>query len=832
MEEPLKFAEAYYLLKKKEEKEQCGRHKKVERCAYVSSVEELDRVMNKLVQVLNDDPSSGIKNVKATLAMVTESYAKQVTLWKDHNSLNLLHHCILNNKPDIINYLLSETHFFPKSHTPFLNPYAHVAAYVGHKECLRVILQHRPNDFFKISNYNHLIKLPKESMRRFKVKESAVKSNLIEKIKSLTTSAESERLQDLANVEDMLEEEAQKKTWKKSTQVKKATVSSPGLRSAKISVPEKSPQSKESQPKPVLPLKKRSKAFEFDDRPEFSHKLLEEKERAVRDHAMVPRRHEAITVFWDVFGDEPPGIIGGAGKPLDVRYGDKARFQRSQKENDGSFNKSRKVNIRNFKIDKQQPQREKSSTHDLSKSRIGINMLSKRVSQPTREPQKQKCFFGSSRIEAGVRGKKKYKDFRVSLEHRNKTDIDESQKFMNKTPLTLAAEKGHLDCVRFILDNVILKHSPMLATKEPLTLATKARSPESILLLVDKKMSRWDYQSAVLLAIREMYPDCLTALLTVSGKERNSLFDGANLFHVLYSQSLISNYRYEMMPEMTRVLISCKENVNAHNIPRTYPMYTLITCAFNVSSIKQIYYYIECLILLLEAKANPHYSEEKAERDSAKYISLSFTRKSYTSAINCILESAKTSLDYFEKPLLAKMFMKKFITSIEIHDKTKRAALNDVLFEYTKVAFALGLDRTILKALLRYGANPDQRKGGKYAVNVYFDNVLPYLTKFEVINSYDHYLKELTDLMYICRRMTHRCLNESLKIFLDDHLLATPIQALPVCRYFSHLINEMVRSPRPLTQIAAHVIWLCLGRNKNRAKALSLPAEILHFIVP
>ncbi|XP_059163390.1 uncharacterized protein LOC131946556 [Physella acuta] len=822
--EGLTFSQAYFLRKKREEKEQLGKVKKDDRLPYISSVHELHRTLQKTAEKLHEDPSSNVKSIKATLALVTDSLAIHVSEWKDEHNLNLIHHCILNSKHDIIHYLLSDTSFFPKSHIPYQNPYAHVAALLGDKDCLRIILQHRPGDFFKITNPSQFIKLPDEYLRRFKVRDGFIKSSLLDKIKSSTDSAE-------LNTETLKYDLEQ--FWDSGSDFKK--VKEKSLKRPAKDVNFKSVSAKSS----TETSTRTSDATVKIQRPSKTQHVVRSSEENLRTFRTIRGKHSQkphlnnphfISVYWNVFSQSKEGVLKGAGVPARLQFCPRLNSSGMYLDKAGSSilnNKTIKPN--NIFEGKPQPPKKKVSENEDLRSGTNLNVTPSNTGQKVKDAHKMNSF---SRIEVGVRGKKKLKDFVLKIEHHSKRIEDDAQKYMNKTPLTLAAEKGHMDCVLYLLTHVILKTSPMLATKEPLTLATKARSPESILLLVDKKMSRWDYQSAVLLAIREMYPDCLTALLSVNGKERNTLFDGENLFHVLYSQSLISNYRYEMLPEMTRVLISCKENVNAHNINRTFPLYTLITCAFNITAVKQIYYYIDCLVMLLEAKANPHYCEEKAEKDGVKCSGSSFTRKSYSSAISCILECAKTSMGFFEKTSWSKQFMKKFITAIEYHDRSKRTILKEVLFDYTNVAHFLGLDRGIIKALLRFGANPDHKRNGKFAVNVYFDNILPYLTKFEVINSYDHYLNELSDLMYMCRGMSHQCLHEALKIFLDDHLLVTPIQALPICRYFSYLINEMIKTPRSLVELTAQEIWIYLGRNKTRVTSLSLPEDILALIVP
>ncbi|RUS91585.1 hypothetical protein EGW08_000700, partial [Elysia chlorotica] len=536
----------------------------------ITNFADMDETMHTITKDVAEDAKITSNNIRTVLKGISTFFAKHVTEWHDHDNLDLLHHLIINNKADLIGFIFVETMLFPLGYVPPCNPYAHLAAFLGHAECLKVILQHRPGAFFRIQKSEHAIKLPE------------------------------------------------------------------------------------------------------------------------------------------------------------------AKFE----------------------------------------------------------------------------------------------------KHLNKTPLSYAAERGHIDCVYYLLETVVMKRNPSLGTKEPLTLATKARSPESIMLLltIEKRVTSTDYLSAVMLSIREMYPECLISLLTNKGKSRHTVFDGTNLYHILFSQSVISSRRYELMPEMTRALVSSKEDVNAHGSPRTYPMYTLINCAFNITVGKQIFFFIDCLYILLECKANPHFDETRSLR--AYSTTEKFTRQAYTSAISCVFESAKNSVNFFESTYWSNLFMKKFITTIEMHDLTPRRVLNNVLFDYMEAVCVLGLDRTIVRCLLRYGANPDFKKNDKYPVNVYFDQIFPYLTKFEIVDTSGYYKQELHTLMIIARSMSLHCQSEALSIFLTDHLLTAPIQALPISREFASLMGQMVRTPRPLLQLVINCIWVATKRNKKKVRDLPIPEVYMASIIP
>ncbi|GFO14768.1 hypothetical protein PoB_004127300 [Plakobranchus ocellatus] len=821
---PMTFAEAYRLRKKMEETEEKLRQDlKGERPTTVSNIADMNRVLRKIVQDLADEARSVVKYTKRTLKEMPPHFVKHVTTWQDEDDLDLLHHLIINNKPELLAFIFGETSYFPAGYMPPCNPYAHLAAILGHTDCLKVILQSRPSDYFKSDKPSHAIKLPDAIMRKNKLNETPKKmpkkvEKMLEKIKRSTENVESTMQwvtdidSDITTVLDKDLGAIEKSFVKGKKHLPKSSIAKDRLRLEKPKTKDKS-----------VDDKSHSLAF-VSSKGTFSRglklsKILKgetESEDTFEDHFRRRIRPEfekhRLTVYWDAFSESDDTIKGIKGEPIKVVYSPKARYPRSIIDLDRTnCQAGLKPNV---------------DTAGISRSISKIKRDPSLLSSDKSSSQSRKL---NKTFEAGVRSIKKYKDFHLK-ENIHPVVENGPSLFMNKTPLTYAAERNHFNCIQLIFEQVILKRYPLMNNQDALTLATKARSPETIMLLMDQKISKTDYQSAVMLSIREMYPDCMTALIIPKGRERDTLFEGTNLYHILYSQSVVSNRRYELMPEMTRALISAREDVNAHDKPLTYPIYTLINCSFNITVGKQIFYFIECLNLLLEAHANPHFDEMKQIKNSPRPIM--FGRQPFRSAISCVFESAKNSLNFFESTYWSKLFMKKFITTIEMYDLTPRRVLNNPLFDYMDSVCSLGLDRTIVKCLLRYGSNPDHKMGGKYPVNVYFDQLLPYLTKFEVIGTYDRYNQELDTLMIICRAMSFTCLVEALRIFLKDHLLSAPLQALPISREFASRMDQMTRTPRPLVDLAAHFIWIMMRRNKRKVKKLPISEIYKALIIP
>ena len=63
------------------------------------------------------------------------------------------------------------------------------------------------------------------------------------------------------------------------------------------------------------------------------------------------------------------------------------------------------------------------------------------------------------------------------------------------------------------------------------------------------------------------------------------------------------------LPKVVRVLIDLGHNVGARTPPRTYPLYTLIECAFRCRDFCFSDDFCTCLKLLLDDGADPNFDE-------------------------------------------------------------------------------------------------------------------------------------------------------------------------------------------------------------------------------
>ena len=65
--------------------------------------------------------------------------------WRDAERQDLLHYCIDTNSPEALELLLKRG-LFVEPHQPEVKPYLHLAAKLGHRTIINLLLTHRLND--------------------------------------------------------------------------------------------------------------------------------------------------------------------------------------------------------------------------------------------------------------------------------------------------------------------------------------------------------------------------------------------------------------------------------------------------------------------------------------------------------------------------------------------------------------------------------------------------------------------------------------------------------------------------------------------------------------
>ncbi|XP_069136275.1 uncharacterized protein [Argopecten irradians] len=86
--------------------------------------------------------NEGAGKLKVLLGMCNRD---QFIQWKDAKQMDVLHHAILTNNPEVVEFFLTHG-YFVRPFEPEVNPYLHLAAQLGFRTIINLLLTHRPGD--------------------------------------------------------------------------------------------------------------------------------------------------------------------------------------------------------------------------------------------------------------------------------------------------------------------------------------------------------------------------------------------------------------------------------------------------------------------------------------------------------------------------------------------------------------------------------------------------------------------------------------------------------------------------------------------------------------
>ncbi|PVD31172.1 hypothetical protein C0Q70_06584 [Pomacea canaliculata] len=280
-----------------------------------------------------------------------------------------------------------------------------------------------------------------------------------------------------------------------------------------------------------------------------------------------------------------------------------------------------------------------------------------------------------------------------------------------KTPVDVAALSQHVECVKLLLDVCVLKVNPHAPSHGYLTLSALANSSAAMALMMKESPRRQDHKqeklrdedlkAAVGVCLHKVLPECLDIILASENTRILQLFNNISLLHILYTSSASHTHAtYRRIPEVTKVLIKWNHDV-----------------AFEKRLLQQ------------------------------KGMKAAVGRNAYSTSLHCLLETVETYATYLQSRALAVRFVEEcaeLLTQFNA-DITKVGRIGDassvlhgnVLQQYAKCCVSLGVDRPIMRCLLRHGAEPEVKvkgwhlhyRGGTYITwgGTYITGVVPTL---------------------------------------------------------------------------------------------------------
>lgn len=308
------------------------------------------------------------------------------------------------------------------------------------------------------------------------------------------------------------------------------------------------------------------------------------------------------------------------------------------------------------------------------------------------------------------------------------------------SPLDVAGRSGHLNCVKLILDHCLGRYqvSRKFTGKDAhINMACQLDSPYALRLLLSQSPTDEDMKSAVEAALRLARPECLDILLRL-GPDFSALFKGMNLYHVLYSYSHSFDQKWvEALPAVTAVLIRHGHSVFATVPFRTYPLYSLLSlCVSWYDMPERLPYAIACLVLILNAGADPNFDEVKFEMDHAHLnIMPAFGRLPYSTSLNCLFYNTCCLAPDIDEELKLVLFesIRQCLELLLRHGanphlsgrRNEDGSLAGTAFHsFCEMTIRFGLDLNSFSLLLKYGVDPDIECNGFYPVDLIFEDFI------------------------------------------------------------------------------------------------------------
>ena len=414
-------------------------------------------------------------------------------------------------------------------------------------------------------------------------------------------------------------------------------------------------------------------------------------------------------------------------------------------------------------------------------------------------------------------------------------------------PIDVAAEAGHLNCVKQILDQCIIREHNEIAKYPYVALACAAQSVLSLNLIMKKdKPKPDDVKKAIEVSLMKASSQCLDILLQQKIKT-GDMFCKRNFFHMLYTFSNTTEFGkegYRRLPDVTQVLVRHKYNVQTTSPPNTYPLYSLIKNALCVHDYVNTRHYVMCLRILIDAGADPNFDETKREKQlNAKGIKTEHGRMSYSSAMHCLLETVESFSEYLESKALGVRFVIQ-MGEVLLQNKARINAVGrlgdknsnrygTVLHQFARCCVKLGVDTDIFKYLLRQGADANAKEeNGKYVINTFFDTLFEGLKEFSSHQTPPDHTEDVKTMVALSLFMNRKCVKETLNMLKKEYAISPPQHLKKYVQIAVHELEERAQEVWPLKRICRTFIWERCNRDATVVTQLPTDIESRTYILP
>lgn len=414
------------------------------------------------------------------------------------------------------------------------------------------------------------------------------------------------------------------------------------------------------------------------------------------------------------------------------------------------------------------------------------------------------------------------------------------------SPLDVAAESGHIGCVRSILDVSSVKIKLEFGSDNHLSATCASNSPNALRLLLKQRPSSDDIKSAVGAALKLANAECLDVLLSCN-TSLVSLFSGMNLYHVMYSYSLsFKKEWYESLLTVTSILLKHKQSPVCTIPFRTYPLYSLLSHTPASDFGKSYPYIVACMVVLLNAGVDPNFNEIVFESEHEQLrIQTAFGRSSYCSALHCIYDNVTTLLRQFQDDTTnIRRFVTKCTETLLRHGiepsikgtigEISDSLVGNALHAFLKICIVLGLDeRSIVtfRLLIQNGSDPNESDSGIFPLNTFCSEILIHPEMFEKLpkceeNTQQEYILEVVVTLVDC--MTVSSVNDARKVNYDGK--PTNQQQKRLFKLCKDEIQKSSSAVRSLLVLCRLAILKSCGFKSVKVVELPVPVALKKYI--
>lgn len=416
---------------------------------------------------------------------------------------------------------------------------------------------------------------------------------------------------------------------------------------------------------------------------------------------------------------------------------------------------------------------------------------------------------------------------------------------VTQTPLDLAGKSGHVGCVKAILDHFhgkFVQGKRFKGNEAYIEMACQLDSPYALCSLLSDHPSDEEIKSAVGAALKNARPECLDVLLQLR-TDLSTLFEGMNLFHVLYSYTLSFDKKwYERLLAVTTILIKHGHNIKASIPFRTYPLYSLLSHSACHDFDNSSNYIIACCLLLLNAGADPNFDELQFEKDFEDMrIRSAFGRSAFSSGLHCLFQTVELYAIQMQGYRYLKVYMSKCAAILLKHrgnpnhigeiDGSKNQSGNS-LHALCRTIALTGVDNKLIKLLLQNGADPSLKIDNQYPITVMTGKLL----ELESDDQCQLRSSDMEHIRMLVNAMSPTAIQESLKIMDQTE---KEIETLPskqdkrteAYNKVKKYCTELITNVWDLKKICVQRMFNICDRNVPNVLKLPLPMTVKMSIV-